>query len=121
AALAAVPTTLVHGDAKVANFCFGDAGVAAVDFQYVGGGCGLKDVAYFLGSCLDDAALRADAESWLVHYFRRLDVPDVETAWRRVWPHAWADFERFLAGWAPDHWKRTGFAAEMTADALGDA
>ena len=48
--------SLVHGDAKVANFCFSNHGsVAAVDFQYVGGGCGMKDVAYFLGSCLSDA------------------------------------------------------------------
>ncbi|MEN0068130.1 MAG: choline kinase [Myxococcota bacterium] len=116
--LAGVPLTLVHGDAKVANFCFGAAGVAAVDFQYVGGGCGLKDVAYFLGSCLDEEALFRDADLWLDHYFARLERPHLEAAWRPVWPHAWADFERFMAGWAPDHWKRSRFVAEMTRLAL---
>ena len=51
--------TFVHGDAKLANFCFSEDGsrVAAVDFQYVGGGCGMKDVAYFIGSCLDERHL----------------------------------------------------------------
>ena len=118
--------TFVHGDAKVANFCFGASGVAALDFQYVGGGCGMKDVAYFLGSCLDDRALRREAPRLVEHYFRRLtahlpdsvDPAEVEAEWRELLPLAWADFERFLAGWAPEHWKRSGYAAAQTAAAL---
>jgi aminoglycoside phosphotransferase (APT) family kinase protein len=60
--------TLVHGDAKTANFCFGPASVAAVDFQYVGGGCGMKDVVYFF-SCLGEARCERAAEGWLDTYF----------------------------------------------------
>jgi aminoglycoside phosphotransferase (APT) family kinase protein len=55
--LSSVPfRTFVHGDAKLANFCFSANGsrVAAVDFQYVGGGCGMKDVIYFISSCLNE-------------------------------------------------------------------
>ena len=48
--------TFVHGDAKLANFCFSKNNdhVSAVDFQYVGGGCGMKDIAYFVDSCLNE-------------------------------------------------------------------
>ena len=56
--------TFVHGDAKLANFCFAKSGqVAGLDFQYVGGGCGMKDVAYFIGSCLNESECeRLEAE-----------------------------------------------------------
>ncbi len=100
--------TFVHGDAKPANFCFSHDGhaVAAVDFQYVGGGCGMKDVAYLLtgeGSGVTQRALDV--------YFRILraaladtdvDAAAVEREWRALFPWACADFQRFLAGWAPD-------------------
>ena len=123
--------TLVHGDAKVANFCFarrGD-GVAAVDFQYVGGGCGMKDVAYLFSSCLDEAASDARADAYLDFYFEHLraaltargsdvDPGALEAEWRGLYPLAWADFYRFLDGWAPDHPKIHGYSRRMTERAL---
>ncbi len=93
--------TLVHGDAKPANFCFAPRGrgVAAVDFQYVGGGCGMKDVAYLLHG--EPGARSLDG------YFATLrsalapgvDGAALEREWRALYPSACADFERFLAGW----------------------
>ena len=93
--------TFVHGDAKPSNFCFGRDAVAAVDFQYVGGGCGMKDVAYLLSGETRRATERA-----LDVYFAALaehldDAAPVEAEWRELFPWAWADFQRFLAGWAP--------------------
>ncbi|MCR9245878.1 MAG: ecdysteroid 22-kinase family protein [bacterium] len=124
--------TLVHGDAKVANFCFAADDVAAVDFQYVGGGCGIKDVVYFLSSCLDDVECEAQAAGHLDSYFAALrtalsarvgtpgpvDADAVEAEWRALYPAAWADFHRFLQGWAPDHWKIHDYTREMTRLAL---
>ncbi|KIH76022.1 choline kinase [Geoalkalibacter ferrihydriticus DSM 17813] len=110
--------TLIHGDAKVANFCFSQDGrrVAAVDFQYVGGGCGMKDVAYFLGSCLDEREQREREGDLLDGYFAALrralkvrgkdfDSSALEAEWRAIFPLAQADFYRFLVGWCPEHWK----------------
>jgi len=108
--------TLVHGDAKPANFCFHptDPVVAAVDFQYVGGGPGCKDVVYLLGD-VDRSELQAGLE----HYFEALEQALVAQAhpdkiiapllaeWRDLLPLAWADYARFLAGWAPGQtWHR---------------
>lgn len=128
--------TIVHGDAKVANFCFAPhrrtsnspdlPTVAAVDLQYVGAGCGIQDVAYFLSSCLDDEQCEQHAERHLDTYFAALrnylpattDAADVERAWRDLYPAAWADFHRFLDGWAPGHWKMHGYTRRMTREAL---
>ncbi len=118
--------TWVHGDAKLANFCFGEAAVAAVDFQYVGGGVGVQDVAYFLGSCLEDDELEAHAAGYLDAYFLALrtalpapsDADAIESEWRGLWPIAWADFHRFLAGWSPGHWKLSRYSAARLDEAL---
>ena len=86
--------TIVHGDAKPENFCWSRDGsrVAAVDFQYVGGGPGVRDVAYLLHGERDEAA-RLD------FYFAHLGDAEVEREWRALYPIARDDFRRFLDGW----------------------
>jgi hypothetical protein len=121
--------TLVHGDCKPANFCFGQGEVAAVDFQYVGGGCGMKDVVYLLSS-LDDARVPSAIDRYFVHLRRASSARSsssaqdaLEAEWRALTPLAWADFERFLAGWSPGH-RMTGQGHAMcqaTFEALDGA
>lgn len=121
--------TIVHGDAKVANFCFSEDGqsVAAVDFQYVGGGCGMKDVAYFLGSCLSGDACALYEKELLDFYFFTLknkligttiDVDALEEEWRLMYPVACVDFTRFLLGWMPTHQKINGYNLAMVEEIL---
>ncbi|MFK7857761.1 MAG: phosphotransferase [Granulosicoccus sp.] len=121
--------TLVHGDAKVANVCFSQSGrdVAMVDFQYVGRGCGIRDVAYFLGSALTETECENHGEELLDVYFSELSsyIPEmlqqpVEKEWRDLYATAWADFHRFLAGWMPGHTKIHGYTRAMTRKALAE-
>ena len=49
---------------------------------------------------------------------RGLDLDAVEAEGRALYPFAWADFYRFLAGWAPDHWKINPYIRRMTRLAL---
>jgi len=138
--------SFVHGDAKLANFCFSDTDtskasaqatgipakgiqVAAVDFQYVGGGCGMKDVAYFIGSCLHEADCERYEAVLLDSYFSQLgealkmrsgtiDIADVEREWRSLYPLAWTDFHRFVKGWSPGHWKIHGYSERIAREVL---
>lgn len=120
--------TIVHGDAKLANFCFSQRGhdVAAVDFQYVGGGCGMKDVVYFLGSCMDERECEKRVPGLLEHYFTELklfvkkdvDVDALEKEWRDMFVFAWTDFHRFLLGWMPGHWKVNRYSKQLTKEVL---
>lgn len=123
--------SLVHGDAKLANFCFSADGgrVAAVDFQYVGRGCGMKDVAYFLGSCLDEMACEEMEGRLLDCYFGalrsalaeqqpNLDADAVIGEWRGLFPVAWTDFHRFLKGWSPGHWKINSYSERLAREVV---
>jgi hypothetical protein len=125
--------TLVHGDAKLANFCFSEDGskVAAVDFQYIGQGCGMKDVVYFIGSCLYEEDCEQQEVALLNFYFeslkialqsqnKTLDFESLEKDWRKLFPYAWTDFHRFLKGWSPGHWKINGYSEKLSRQVLKD-
>lgn len=123
--------TLVHGDAKVANFCFSEdmTKVAAVDFQYVGGSCGMKDFAYLIGSCLSENECKQYEDELLNYYFHELELALVNTLnpkeinelkkeWTNMFPVAWADFDRFLLGWMPTHQKINAYSKLKVEEAL---
>ncbi|MEC5126800.1 phosphotransferase [Verrucomicrobiales bacterium BCK34] len=123
--------TLVHGDAKLANFCFSASGdaVAALDFQYAGGGCGMKDVAYFIGSCLSESECEENEARLLDSYFTffeaallrhkpSIDQEAVITEWRDLFPLAWTDFHRFLKGWCPGHWKINSYSERLAREVI---
>ena len=134
--------TLVHGDAKLANFCFrpnssspnstttdSSPRVAAVDFQYIGRGCGMKDVAYFIGSCLNEEECEAMESQLLDYYFSVLidrvaqkhgsvNTAELEHEWRALYPVAWADFHRFIKGWSPGHWKINSYSERLTNEVI---
>lgn len=124
--------SFVHGDAKLANFCFSPNrnAVAAVDFQYVGGGCGMKDLAYFIGSCLDEDECEHQESRLLDTYFDSLrsalqrynspyEAEAIENEWRTLFPIAWTDFHRFLKGWSPGHWKLNSYSERLARETIG--
>lgn len=122
--------TIIHGDAKVANFCFNESSsqVSAVDFQYTGGGCGMRDLVYFLGSCLSEIECKNYHRALTHYYFEQLSKVllenteinpiDVEQEWAPLFDIAWADFQRFILGWSATHKKNNGFSQCITEQAL---
>ena len=123
--------TIVHGDAKLANFCFNHDGskCAAVDFQYVGHGCGMKDLIYFMSSAINPEDCE-EKESWVIDtYFNELanslkfykvdiNILDIESEWRPLYYFAWADFQRFIKGWNPKHYKINYYTESLTLKVL---
>lgn len=123
--------TIVHGDAKPANFCFTSDGnhAAAVDFQYVGHGCGMKDVVLFMSSAVEPENCE-QMEEWVLdtyfsaleeaitHYQPHLDSTEIEQEWRPLFAVAWADFQRFVKGWSPGHYKINPYTEALTERAL---
>lgn len=122
--------TLVHGDAKPDNFCLGPrGGIAMVDFQYVGGGCGMRDVAYLLDCVHDEDFGGSATRESLDVYFRHLRssltpaftpfADEIEAESRALLPVAWLDFHRFLQGWSPAYARPSGKLAAKIREELG--
>jgi len=123
--------TIVHGDAKIDNFCFIPDGsrCAAVDFQYVGGGVGMKDLAYFVGSIFPEWECERRETEILDRYFgfirsaakqyhSPVDPEELEQVWRPLYRVAWADFHRFAEGWSPNYWASNGYSRKITAEVV---
>ena len=90
----------VHGDAKDANVMWNGNGVAMCDFQYVGRGCPLQDLCYFL--CSNGVA---DDEQYVDLYYDKLcsKLLDVAPPNRHDFDVAlelsYCDYLRFMYGW----------------------
>lgn len=105
--------TLVHGDCKSANVVFERAGerCALYDFQYVGVGFGVQDVAYFVATSVQGRRLAEEGgeEALLRLYYgevvaalARRGVVDAGYTWEVLveqWEWALVDWMRFMAGW----------------------
>ena len=89
----------------------------------------MKDVAYFISSCLDETESEAMAPDLLNRYFdmlagaversaKSVDFAALEADWRALYPVAWTDFYRFLQGWSPGHWKLHGYSARLAREVL---
>ncbi len=126
--------TVIHGDAKLANFCFPKSpihSVVGLDFQYTGMGVGVSDVIYFLGSSITEPELEKWGNALLDHYFDSLSVAirkyhpqinemEVAIEWRSLYSYAWADFTRFLLGWMPSHHKLNSYSMRIMDRVLTD-
>ena len=108
--------TLIHGDAKQANFAIKQKTVMGYDFQYVGKGIGLQDIMLLFTSVFNSEQQHVYEEPLLALYFSELHsalktsfgidvIREIELHWRSAWPIIWSDFYRFLLGWKPNHFK----------------
>ncbi|AOT10528.1 hypothetical protein [Pseudoalteromonas luteoviolacea] len=123
--------TLIHGDAKLANFAFNELQVIGYDFQHTGLGNGLSDVMLLFTTVFDARQMESEASVLLDYYFCSLkqtlkaqnssiDCDALETEWRNCWSFIWADFYRFLSGWRPAHPKINSYMKRQTQIALSN-
>lgn len=89
------PLGLVHGDFRLDNMLFGDAGaprpLTVVDWQTVGWGPAMTDVSYFLGAGLPVAERRAHEEALVRLYHEELRAHGVAGF---PWELCWEEYRR---------------------------
>lgn len=105
---------VLHGDAKAANYGVNpdNGAVAAFDFQYWGRGPGIMDLVCYLSGV---ASSEAEWNNYSAIYFDQLkhqlanrhfgEMDLLIEEWRFLLPFARADYQRFIEGWSPTHWK----------------
>jgi thiamine kinase-like enzyme len=123
--------TLVHGDFKSENLLWNaDGRCCAYDFQYVGKGLGVRDIAYMLASSVDiDVLLEEGGEQQLLrHYHSALtqqlrEHGKAAAAQRYGYGVMVAQFEvclvdyvRFMAGWGM--WGNAEWASDRAREVL---
>ena len=89
----------------------------------------MKDIAYFIGSCLNEHECDHWESELLDHYFNTLseDVkvknPDIDvnrliSDWRSLYPVAWTDFHRFIKGWITENWNSNSYSERVSRKVL---
>ena len=84
----------------------------------------MKDVAYCIGSCLNESDCQRLESEILDTYFSHLNKAlgatneALENEWRPLYRVAWADFHRFLKGWSPSHWKINSYSERITTEVI---
>lgn len=112
--------SLIHGDVKAANMAFSEDGsrMAMYDFQYVGLGLGVQDLAKFLTTSIPDFMLQdREGEEKLLRVYlgelnKRLEKKGKGERYEwedlmRDWELALVSWVRFLAGWSGGFWGNT--------------
>ena len=88
------PLGLVHGDYRLDNMMFGDGGgrrFAVVDWQTVGWGPVMSDVAYFLGGALSVEDRREHEQALVLEYHDALMASGIRGF---AWTDCWAGYRR---------------------------
>lgn len=122
--------SLIHGDVKAANMAFSTdtRHMAMYDFQYVGVGLGVQDLAKFLttsipGRYLDDQ----DGEEKLLKMYHGCLVDKLPNGAKyefeqlmRDWELALVSWVRFLAGWSGGFWGNVDWLQHRVQRLLSD-